>query len=209
MQTRTIAWLAVASALTAGCMHDTDRRAAYEPAPALHERSALNDAQIIGLLDQINRHEIDDGRLAEQRAASPAVRDFADRMARDHGMMQQQAGNLASRLNVIPAAPTFREPLVAQPHTGGQLQQRLGSDFDRAYIQHNIDEHEKALRVLDDIKRDVRNPEVQMLVAQTRPAIEAHLRAAEDLDRRLADVPAPARSDTSVMPSTVAPAPGY
>src|SRR5215217_3505736 len=104
-------FLAVAAVAAAGCSRTSDHRtttyqtpsqtvAATQQPPA---RIPMTDAQIIGVLDFANQQEIQEGQVAQQRAASAAVRDFATRMQRDHAMMQQQGSNLASRLNVMAA----------------------------------------------------------------------------------------------------------
>ena len=175
-------------------------------------RVPLTDAQIIGVLDFANQQEIQEGQVAQQRAASAAVRDFATRMQRDHAALAQQGSNLASRLNVMPAPPmAAQSTMTAHRAEADALNTKSGYDFDRAYVQHNIMEHQRLLSQLDEISRDARNPELQTMVAQARPALQAHLQAAMQIDQLLRSAPPPAPSgETSLTvpaPVPMTPAP--
>jgi predicted outer membrane protein len=62
--------------------------------------STMSNAEILGLLDTINRSEIDAGQLAKQKASTPEVRSFASRMMSEHQMMVQKVNQSAARLSV-------------------------------------------------------------------------------------------------------------
>ena len=218
--------LLAAASLAVGCSKTSDYRtstyqappqtaAVTQPAPPA--RIPLTDPQIIGLLDFANQQEIQEGQMAQQRAASVAVRDFATRMQRDHMTLQQGGSNLASRLNVVPAPPMASQSVMtAHRAEADALNMKSGYDFDRAYIQHNIMEHQRLIAQLDEISRDARNPELQSIVAQARPAMQAHLQAAMQIDQLLRTAPPPnTQGQTSLTvpapspmaPATVQPAP--
>ena len=181
--------LAATVGLVTGCSQKDERPVVqpvvYQPTVS---RPALTEPQILAMLDSIHQSEIQEAQLAQQRAANPQVRDYANRMQNDHTMLNQHGNNLSSRLNLQPAQvfnkPDHRLAMDA-------MRMKSGTEFDRAYIQHNIMEHQDALRTLNDIARDARTPDIQTLVAQARPVIEMHLRTAQELDRQLAMVPPP------------------
>jgi putative membrane protein len=204
---RTALCLAAATVLAAGCADRNDevRPVVYQPATSTSTasaRPALTEPQIIGMLETINQTEVQDAQLAQQRASSPQVREYATRLQTDHSMLTQHGSNLSSRLNLAPA-PVFSQP----DHRAAldSLKAKSGTDFDRAYIQHNITEHQRALRMLDDIARDARNPDVQTFVAQERPVVEMHLRTAQEIDRQLASVPPPTPPMSSTAPVVTLP----
>jgi predicted outer membrane protein len=69
--------------------------------------STMSNADILGLLNTINRSDIDAGQLAEQTASTQEVRSFASRMVSEHQMMVQKIDQLAPRLSVQPQKPAL------------------------------------------------------------------------------------------------------
>lgn len=67
----------------------------------------MDNSEIFGVLDTINRSEIEAGSLAKEKATAPEVRSFASRMISEHQKMMQDADELAQRMDVRPQKPAL------------------------------------------------------------------------------------------------------
>jgi putative membrane protein len=117
---------------------------------------------------------------------NPEVRLYASRMTQEHQALLDQSSNLASRLNITPALPPGDRELTSEHQVDVEsLKSKSGEAFDRAYLEHKIQVHEQVLRRLEDAAMEAQHPEVRTLLAQVQPGIQAHLKAARDLQRDL------------------------
>lgn len=154
------------------------------PAPGA---STVTDPQIAAIVVAANNADIEGGRLAASTSANAKVKEFANRMITDHGGVNKAATALVTKLNVTPEEnPASRQ----QTETGEQVRQTLrgksGAEFDRAYIASEVTYHEQLLGAIDTVLLpSAQNAELKALLEQTRPAVEAHLKHAQDLQASL------------------------
>lgn len=122
--------------------------------------------------------EADLGKLAEQKGATPAVREFGRWMATDHGLV---ANNWLKAI-LADQNQSFQPTLTAQDR---QLRQKLeglrGSQFDREYIQAQVTDHEKTIPVFRTEARDGHNPMLKNFAENLTPVLEQHLAEAKAL----------------------------
>ena len=60
-----------------------------------------------------------------------------------------------------------------------------GKDFDKAYIDHEVDYHKAVLDVATKAMSQAQNTELKNLTQKAAPAIEAHLDLAESIQKKL------------------------
>ena len=146
-----------------------------------------DDAQIAAIVVTANQVDIDAGKLASDKAASPEVRKFAQQMVTDHTAVNTQATNLVTKLQVTPKDSATSESL-AQGGTRNlsALGKLDGPAFDRAYVDHEVAYHERVIEALDTtLIPNARNAELKNLLVQVRPAFVAHLQHARHLQAEL------------------------
>lgn len=147
---------------------------------------ALDDPTIVAIFDAANTADIETGELAMRRGQSKEVRDFGAMLAHDHKVVRQQGRDLAAKLGVTPTPP--KDDAGAKAHAAAMAKLRAipAADFDHAFLQHEVAFHKS---VLDAVKATllpaIRNAEVKDLVTKVAPAFQAHMMAAESLDKRL------------------------
>src|SRR4051812_16797262 len=73
------------------------------------ERSALNDAEVLGIYIQVNGFDIETALLARAQAKSNAVRTLATHVSTDHMGVRQAAHDLAAKCAVTPTLPSSRD----------------------------------------------------------------------------------------------------
>jgi putative membrane protein len=147
------------------------------------ESKALDDAQIAAIADAANSAEVEQGKLAQSKATDSRVRTFATMMVDHHGEARrdQQALSVGKQDN----AESKR--LSEEAETAlRSLQQKTGTEFDRAYIQLQCDEHRKVLQTLEQkLLPAAKDPKLEAYLVQLKPRIEAHLAQAERLQKEL------------------------
>ena len=159
---------------------DTSAMAAA-PAPA-----AWSDANIVALLDEANAADSTAGALAATKGTASNVRDFAKRMTRDHHQLRAQGAALAKKLNVTPSAPSDDPlPAAAQKEMDTLNSTAKGKDFDKAYIDSEVDVHKAVLDLATKAAGQTQTAELKALIQKAAPVIQAHLTLAESIQSKM------------------------
>ena len=189
MKTPALALLAAAVVLAAcsGGNKDesaTDTTPAVAPAPAA---PAVTDPQIAQIVVTANNVDIDAGKLAQSKSRNSSVKAFGKMMVTDHSAVNTQATNLVKKLNVTPEEnETSRTMADKGKTTADSLSKLSGAAFDKAYIDNEVTFHQQVLDAIDKtLIPNAQNAELKALVEQTRPAVAAHLKSAQDIQAKL------------------------
>jgi putative membrane protein len=160
---------------------DTSAMSAGAPAAA-----TWTDANIIALLDEVNAADSTAGAVAATKGTAAAVRDFGKRMMRDHHQLRAQGEALAKKLKITPAAPSDDPVTPAGQKEMGTLNSTAkGKDFDRAYIDAEVDIHKAALDIATKGAAQTQNAELKNLIQKAAPVIQGHLDKAESIQKTL------------------------
>lgn len=153
------------------------------PAPAA---GTWTDANIVALLDEANAADSSAGAVAATKGTAAAVRDFGKRMMRDHHTLRAQGEALAKKLNVTPAAPSD-DPVApaAQKEMDTLNSTAKGKDFDRAYIDAEVDAHKAVLGLATKAAGITQTAELKNLIQKAAPVIQGHLDKAEAIQKTL------------------------
>jgi putative membrane protein len=119
--------------------------------------------------------EIELGKLAQQHAASDQVKQFGARMIQDHG----KAGDDLNRIAESKGLKMPTEPSMMQRHDVTKLSKLNGADFDKAYTDAMVKDHEKAVKTFTKESTDAKDPEVRSFAAKTLPTLKEHLQLAQ------------------------------
>ena len=153
------------------------------PAPAA---PTLDDATILALFDQANQADILTGWIGAKHGASEDVRALGRMVASDHAAVQQMGRDLARKLNLVPALPDNDASVAECAKTIALLQTKRGSEFDRAYLRHEVAFHQS---VIDALKSTLlpaaSSGELKHLLESVLPGFEAHLAATKAAARKL------------------------
>ena len=152
------------------------------PAPAAN----WTDANIVALLDEANMADSAAGSIAATKGTSSEVREFGKRMMRDHHQLRAQGAALAKKLNVTPAAPSD-DPVMpmARDETNTLNTTAKGKDFDKAYIDAEVNAHKAVLDLATKAAAQTQNTELKNLIQKAAPVIQDHLTKAESIQKSL------------------------
>jgi len=148
--------------------------------------ASWTDANIVALLDEANAADSSAGAVAATKGTAAAVREFAKRMMRDHHTLRAQGAALATKLNVTPAAPSD-DPVTpaAQKEMDTLNSTAKGKDFDRAYIDAEVDAHKAVLGLATKAAGITQTAELKNLIQKAAPIIQGHLDKAEAIQKTL------------------------
>ncbi len=117
------------------------------------------------------------GQLAQQKATTPAIKEFGRWMATDHGLANKW---LAAILR--DEHESFQPTLTAEQ---SQLKQKLeglsGTQFDQQYVQHMVQGHEQAIPVFEKEAKEGHNPAIKVYAQDLTPVLEQDLAEVKEL----------------------------
>ncbi len=149
--------------------------------------SPPSDPEIAAIVVTANQVDIDAGKLAQSKAQSKEVKDFAARMVADHTGVNKSATELVEKLHVTPQSNPTSESL----EQGGKqnlaaLHKLRGAAFDKAYIDHEVTYHQSVLDAMDQtLIPSAQNAELKALLVKVRPAFVDHLQHAKQIQGSL------------------------
>jgi putative membrane protein len=157
------------------------------PATTLHAQTeGPDDPTIVAIFDAANTADMETGALAEQLGSSREVRDFGAMLVRDHHAVRQQGRDLAAKLRVTPTPP--KDDQSAKDHAAAlaRLRALKGAEFDRAFLQHEAAFHKAVIdAVQGTLLPAIDNAELKALVEKVAPAFQAHMRMAQELEKKV------------------------
>ena len=121
--------------------------------------------------------EVQMGQLAQQKAASDQVKQFAQRMVDDHGRANAKLKQIASAKGVnLPTKPDSK-------HERGidKLGKLSGAEFDREYMELMADEHRKDVADFEKQAKSAKDADLRQFVQETTPTLKEHLKMAQSL----------------------------
>ena len=152
--------------------------AGTNPDATLGARTApLTDAQIAAITDSVNSAEIEQAEIAQNKSTNDQVRSFAAMMIAHHGQAKSQQTALKLDAAQSPLSQQLAQESRATLET---LKAKNGSDFDRAYMQAQVEGHQKALDTIkNDLQPSARDPELRSYLESLTPQVAEHLEQAK------------------------------
>jgi putative membrane protein len=149
---------------------------------ASSDATSPSDPQIAAITDKINTAEIEQARIAQSKSNNEKVRQFAEMMIEHHGQAksQQQALGLGSAESQM--STQLEQESKATLET---LQAKTGPDFDRAYMQGQVEGHQKALDTIRKLRQSAQSPELRAYLDKLTPQVEKHLEEARSAQQAL------------------------
>lgn len=119
--------------------------------------------------------EVELGSFANQQATNPAVKQFGERMVKDHTEANNRLQQIAQQKGM-----TLPNDL---PDDAKQLKERLtsmkGPEFDRTYMQNMVEDHQKDVAEFQKEADQGQDPDIKNFAATTLPTLKEHLQLAQ------------------------------
>jgi len=156
---------------------------------AVRNEPAPTPSGILSQLNVANTTEITLAQVAEKKASSPTVKQIARRLASDHTKNRQQLQALAQKLglNLTPARGGNVAPVSGDSAAfPAQLEGKSGAEFDKAYLQHEIADHQSNIdKIQNQLLPAAQDQQVKGYLQKTLTEMEGHLAALKDADRKI------------------------
>ncbi len=127
--------------------------------------------------------EIESGQLAADKAGNADVKSFGQHMVDDHTKTSKQLKALVNDEEIKAELPT---KLDAEHQAKlDKLKGMSGGQFDKSYIQSQVDAHEKAVALFESYAAAGENDELKEWAGDTLPTLKDHLKEAKSLSAKV------------------------
>jgi len=190
--------MAILALMVGACRHETDQTSttsaevtdtgsdtaaastATTPVPVTAsvpdaDKTFANDAAQAGMA------EVNAGNLGLQKASNADVKAFAQRMVTDHTKANDELKQLATTKGLTLPADVNDEQKAAATHLSGLS----GAEFDKAYMDHMVSDHEKAVSLFQNESTSGGDPDLKSWAGTTLPTLQDHLKQAKDTKGKL------------------------
>lgn len=142
------------------------------------QAGAMDDGTFVEKAAQSNLLEIEASRLALNSARDPQVRQFAQRMIKDHGLASSQLTRIAEKHGLdMPKQLDSKHMQKLQ-----ELKSESGSGFDAAYVKLMNDSHGRAVQMFEQASENAQlHQDLRSFANQTLPTLQTHEQLASDL----------------------------
>ena len=115
--------------------------------------------------------EVELSKLAQDKATSQRLKDFANMMVTDHTKAGDQLKQLAASKNItLPAGLSDKSQKKLD-----DLNKKTGADFDKAYRDDMLDDHKDAVDKFQKASNDLKDADLKSFATQTLPTLQMHL----------------------------------
>ena len=124
-------------------------------------------------------YEVTAGKIALERATSPAIKDFAQKMIDAHSMTTKKLKGIVAASDITVTPPAHVDDL----HEGllDDLRAAKSTDFDHRYISQQIAAHKAADALFRGYAKDGDLGVLKRFASDTDPTIKMHLSMAQSL----------------------------
>ena len=150
-------------------------------------QTTLSDPEVASVAVAANQIDIKYAEIAKKKSKNPEILNFAETMAKDHNAVIEQASALVKKLNVTPKDNALSQKLNTDAEeTRKALNAKSAAEFDKAYINNEVAYHKA---VIDAVKNvlipETENQELKDLLSNILPALDAHLKHAEMVQKKI------------------------
>ncbi len=125
--------------------------------------------------------EVKLGELAQNKGSNQAVKDYGKLMVSDHSKANDQLKQIAAKNNLeLPADMNARDQAAYD-----RLSKLSGAEFDRAYAQKMVRDHNKDIAEFQNEASNGQNQDLKSFANDTLPTLREHLQKARDMRRQI------------------------
>jgi putative membrane protein len=144
--------------------------------PALAQAIPEEDQEFAQKAAEGGLMEVQLGQLAQQQAKDQQVVDFGQRMVQDHGQANEKLMAIAEQKAI--QLPQELSGDAQQKYE--EMQQLSGAEFDEAYMDEMVEDHEKDIAVFEQQAQAGQDPDLRVFAEETLPTLREHLKLAQE-----------------------------
>ena len=164
---------------------DSANRARTDSAnTAANANNNWTDGQILAFTAAANKGEIAEGKVAETKATNAKVKAFARQLVTDHTAMLSEGNSFAKKNNIAPDS-TKSDVQDLSKDTNDEVKdlnsKAKGADWDKDFVDKEIDGHKKVLDKLHDFQNSTQNAQLKDMLTKAATKVQQHLDKAQAL----------------------------
>jgi putative membrane protein len=117
--------------------------------------------------------EIELSKLAGQKSTNTKIKDFAAMMVTDHSKAGDSLAVIAKNKNIT--LPTALDADHQKKYD--DLSKMSGADFDKGYVKIMVDDHQGALKLMQDEAANGKDADLKAFAGKVAPTVQMHLDA--------------------------------
>lgn len=121
--------------------------------------------------------EVQTAQLAQQKASSPQVKEFASRMTQDHTQANSELQQIAQQAGITLPSQADQKQMATAQRLGGLN----GTSFDQAYAQDEVRDHQEDVALFKKEASSGKDPALKAFAQKTLPILQQHLQMAQSL----------------------------
>jgi len=143
----------------------------------------LTDGQIAEIVMTANKEEISDANIARSITENKDVKGFAQHMIDEHSKNEKTESKLTEKDRIKPIENEVAQTLKRDAEAKlADLKQLRGAEFDKAYIELQIEMHQQLLTALDQkLIPAAQNTDFKGYLEETKKHVKKHLELAKKL----------------------------
>src|SRR4051812_1467187 len=146
---------------------------------------AFSDIDFVKMAASGGMLEVEAGKLAQERATMPAVKQFGERMVTDHSKANKELMAVAEKMNLRIDKSMTKEH---QQHFD-MLKKAPQAGFDKMYMDHMVKDHDKDVMEFREASESAKNADLRQFATKTLPIIEMHDKMAKDIQSKMSGGP--------------------
>jgi putative membrane protein len=123
--------------------------------------------------------EVKLGTLAARKGTDPSVKQFGQWMVTDHSKAGDELKSLAIQSKITLPADVSKSDAEAF----GKLSKLSGAEFDKAYANEMVKDHEKDVAEFQKEATRGNDPSLREFASKTLPTLQSHLQQAREIQR--------------------------
>ena len=156
--------------------------------PAAKEKLADMDLQVLAHVHHVNMMEIDLGKMAQKSGSTQAVKAYGQMLERDHKSADKDLTAFAKKQGIVipmdkPKDEADQKDAKDSKEAVAHLKTLKGNDFDTAFLQMMVQDHEKEIAKLDAAIGGIQNQDLATILKDIKPALQKHADQARDLQK--------------------------
>ena len=147
------------------------------------QQPRLSDPEIAMVMRVLNIQEIREATLMRDKATDKTLKDFAQRLINDHDAQMNKAEADLLKADIHSEDSTLSREIDAKSGDARErLRQLSGAEFDRAYIDREVQANETAIKLIDErLIPSAHKKVVGNAALALRKLIEVHLDEAKKI----------------------------
>jgi putative membrane protein len=148
---------------------------------ATNSMTGTSDADFVNEAAMGGMAEVELGKLASTKGANAEVKKFGQMMVTDHSKANDELKALAAKKGW--KLPTALD--ASHQSTLESLRNRVGADFDSAYVDDMVDDHETDVKAFEDKAKNATDPDLKAFAEKTLPTLRKHLDAIKAIQAKM------------------------